>query len=311
MTREPAKKELARRGALLGSARAFFEANGYLEVETPALVPSPGLDVHLDAFEVDAPTPVRYLTTSPEYQMKRLLQEGHRRIFQICRAYRRGEIGGRHNPEFTILEYYRSHAGIEDILRDTERLVARVLGGRVTLRNGRVLDAVPPFRRMTVQEAFATWAGVSTKDELVALAEGDEDRFYKLLVDEVEPGLAELDRLVFLTDYPSCQASLARKSPRDPRFAERFELYGAGVELCNGFGELTCAVEQRARFESDRREREKRGLPKYPIDEKFLDALAKGLPPCAGNAIGFDRLVALACGDTEIGRVLSFSHDEL
>ncbi len=143
------------------------------------------------------------------------------------------------------------------------------------------------------------------------MAERDEDAFFRLLVDRVEPALAALERAVFLTDYPAPQASLARKKLADARVAERFELYVAGVELCNGFGELTDPVEQRARFERDRAERAARGLPVYPIDAKFLGALERGLPPSAGNALGLDRLVALACGTTEIAEVMTFTDEEL
>lgn len=309
-------KLLAARATILAQTRAFFEGRGYLEVETPLAVPCPGLDVHLDAFEA-VPTgivvaegaPPRFLITSPEYQMKRLLAEGHGRIFQITRAFRAGELGSRHNPEFTILEFYRPHAGVEAIMRDTEQLVARVTGGRVRLGD-RTIDVQPPFDRLTIVEAYERFAGVG-REETLRLAEHDEDRFYRLLVDVVEPALAQLDRAVFVTEYPATQASLARKKPGDPRVAERFELYVAGVELCNGFGELTDAREQRSRFIHDQAERTRLGKPVYPIDERFLDALAKGMPDSGGNAIGFDRLVALACGTTSIRDVMAFAADEL
>ncbi|MEO8877303.1 MAG: amino acid--tRNA ligase-related protein, partial [Polyangiaceae bacterium] len=173
----------------------------------------------------------------------------------------------------------------------------------------RVIATRAPFARISLCEAYETYAKVSA-DETIAMAEHDEDRFFKVLVDEVEPALARLDHAVFVTDYPASQASLARKKPGDPRLAERFELYVAGVELCNGFGELTDPVEQRARFDHDQKERRARNLPVYPVDEKFLEALAR-VPPSGGNAIGLDRLVALACGSTEIRDVLAFADDEL
>jgi lysyl-tRNA synthetase class 2 len=160
-----------------------------------------------------------------------------------------------------------------------------------------------------VCDAFARFAGWTEEATLEAAAR-DEDRYFRALVDEVEPALAALDHGVFLVDYPATQASLARRKPGDARVAERFELYVAGVELCNGFGELVDPVEQRARLVHDQKERQKRGLPVYPIDERFLEALGR-VAPSAGNALGLDRLVALACGTTEIADVLAFSADEL
>jgi lysyl-tRNA synthetase class 2 len=303
-------KRLAERARIARDARSFFDARGFVEVTTPVMVPSPGLDVHLDAFEVEggergAP---RWLITSPEYQMKRLLAEGLPRIYQLAPCFRRGEAGSRHNPEFTMLEWYRAGATVDDVMADTEQLVARVTGGAVHL-DGRVVDVRPPIDRVTVCEAFERFASWSVKATLDAAAH-DEDRYFRALVDQVEPAIARLDRAVFLVDYPACQASLARLKPGDARFAERFELYVAGVELCNGFGELVDPVEQRARLTRDQDERRRRGLPVYPIDERFLEALAR-VPPSAGNALGFDRLAALACGTLEIRDVVSFTTDEL
>jgi lysyl-tRNA synthetase class 2 len=308
VTAEPAKK-LERRARLLARVRAFFEARDFLEVETPLLVPSPGLDVHLDAFAVTASGSDLYLSTSPEYQMKRLLADGYPRIFQIGKAFRKDEVGELHNPEFTMLEWYRAPAGIGDVMRDTEQLVATVTGGTLVLE-GQAHDTTPPFVRMTVLEAYERFADCRP-EETLALAEHDETRFFRLLVDRVEPGIFELGRAVFLTEYPASQASLARRKPGDARVAERFELYAGGAELCNGFGELTDPIEQRARLERDRATRRERNLPVYPLDERFLAALARGLPPCAGNALGLDRLVALACGSRRIGDVMAFPWDEL
>jgi lysyl-tRNA synthetase class 2 len=303
-------KRLGERARALDSARAFFDSRGYLEVETPIVVPSPGLDLHLDAFQVAGKQ--RWLSTSPEYQMKRLLADGCGRIFQITRAFRADEAGERHNPEFTILEFYRT-AGVEAIMQDTEQLLARLSGGGVTVEVDealRTIDLRPPLLRMTLLEAFERFAGTKPAETL-HLAEHDEDRFFELLAFDVERGLAALDRGVFVTDYPSTHASLARKKPEDPRFAERFELYVAGVELCNGFGELTDASEQRARFVRDQEDRARRSKPVYPIDERFLAALEHGLPACAGNAIGFDRVVALLCGTRSIASVMAFTAEEL
>jgi lysyl-tRNA synthetase class 2 len=303
-------KRLRERARLVAEVRAFFASRGFVEVQTPVLVPSPGLDLHLDAFEVtggDRGAP-RWLATSPEYQMKRLLAEGLDRIVQIGPCFRRGEVGSRHNPEFTMVEWYRAHAGVDDVMRDTEQLVAAVTGGQVRLE-GRRVDLRPPFERLGVCEAFQSFAGWSRQATLDAAAR-DEDRYFRALVDLVEPAIEKMDRGVMLVDYPATQASLARKKPGDPELAERFELYVAGVELCNGFGELVDPVEQRARLQHDQAERRARGLPVYPLDERFLDALAR-VPPSGGNALGLDRLVALACGTTRIADVVAFTADEL
>ncbi len=300
-------KRLRERARVVRAVRDFFDSRGFVEVETPAIVPSPGMDLHLDAYGVVGSG--GFLITSPEYQMKRLLAEGWDRIFQVCRCFRRGEQGAQHNPEFTMVEWYRGNASFEDVVRDTEQLVASVSGGAFHI-GGSTFDARPPFARLTVCEAFERFAGASEADVL-EWAEKDEDRYFRTWVERVEPRLAEMDRAVHVVDFPASQASLARRKPGDPRFCERFELYVAGVELCNGFGELTDPREQRARFEHDQAERRARGLPVYPIDENFLAALEKGLPPCAGNALGVDRLAALVCGTTDIRSVLAFSADEV
>jgi lysyl-tRNA synthetase class 2 len=303
-------KRLRDRARVLANVRRFFDARGFIEVQTPVMVPSPGLDLHLDAFEVsggDQGVP-RWLITSPEFQMKRLLADGWERIYQIGPCFRRGETGARHNPEFTMLEWYRAHAGMDDVMRDTEQLIAAVTGGTVRLGN-RSIDVRPPLERMTVCDAFAQFAGW-TEEETLQAAEGDDACYFRAFVDKVEPAMANLDRGVFLVDFPAAQASLARKKPSDGRLAERFELCIAGIELCNGFGELVDPVEQRARLERDQAARRARGLPVYPIDQKFLEALA-GVPPSGGNALGLDRLAALSCGTTEIREVMAFIAEEV
>ncbi len=309
------RERLAARARAVKAVRNFFESRGFLEVETSTLIPSPGLDVHLAAYEIATESGTRYLSTSPEYQMKELLaglfRQGagealHAALFQITRAFRKDERGERHRPEFTMLEWYRAPAPVERVMEDTEQLVASLTGGTVTLGDQRH-DTRPPFRRMTVLEAYRAFAG-SSEEETLRMARDDEDAFYRLLIEKVEPGIEALGAAVFLTEYPATQASLARKKPGDPRVAERFELYVAGVELCNGFGELTDPVEQRARLMSDREERARRGLPLYPIDERFLASLAH-LPPCAGNALGLDRLIALASGTRSIDAVMACDAD--
>jgi elongation factor P--(R)-beta-lysine ligase len=301
---------LRERARVLEQVRRFFDARGFSEVTTPVMVPSPGLDPHLDAFEVagghgGAP---RWLNTSPEYQMKRLLADGWERIYQLAPCFRRGETGARHNPEFTMLEWYRAHAGVGDVMRDTEQLVAAVTGGHVHLGD-RSIDVRPPLERITLCDAYARYAGWP-RNETIEAAARDEGRYFRAMVERIEPELDRLDRGVFLVDFPATQASLARKKPGDDELAERFELYVAGVELCNGFGELVDPVEQRRRFEHDQATRRSRGLPVYPIDERFLEALGR-VPPSAGNALGIDRLAALAFGARDIAQAMAFTAEEV
>lgn len=295
---------LRKRHALKRAVQGFFDRAGLLEVETPAIVPCPGLDVHLAAIEVlGTMRGPRWLHTSPEYQMKRLLTTGLPGIFQLGKAFRRGERGKLHEPEFSMLEWYRTFSDAEQMMRDTEQLVATVareLTGSLTLPgvDGPV-DVTPPWDRIRVDEAFERFAGTKLEDVLP-----DEEAFYQLLADRIEPKLGR-GRAVFLTDYPAPMASLARLSPRDPRFAERFEAYLDGIELCNGFSELTDAVEQRKRLQRDQEEREKLGRSVYPLDERFLAALEEGIPPSGGNALGFDRLLMLVVGAKHIDEVLA------
>jgi elongation factor P--(R)-beta-lysine ligase len=300
---------LRQRAALTKLVREFFDARGFLEVETPLVVPSPGLDLHLSALPVLTRAGERYLITSPEYQMKRLLAGGLERIYQIAKCFRDDELGERHQPEFSMLEWYRGFADVEQVMRDTEELVAhvaRALGERPILRTARgEVEVTPPWQRLSVREAFRRFCGVDMDE-----AARDEERFYRLLIEQIEPRLGELGA-VFLHDYPASMASLARKKPSDPSVAERFEAYVAGIELCNGFGELTCPAEQRARLLADQRARAERGLPVYPLDERFLAALEQGMPPSAGNALGLDRLWMLALGATHIEDVIAIGASRL
>jgi len=296
---------LRARARVFSTIRSYFARERFVEVDTPLLVPSPGLDLHLDAVEADG----RYLITSPEYQMKRLLAGGFPRIFQLSHVFRHGEIGARHNPEFTMLEWYRAFAGIDDVMRDTEELVAEIALARdpthVFPGEHGPIAIVPPFARIPVAEAFERFAGVA-EDSVFTMADRDPETYFRLLVEKVEPALAREPAPIFLVDFPISQASLARAKPGDPRVCERFELYVGGVELCNGFGELTDPQEQRRRLARDQDLRRTAGKPVYPIDERFLSALEEGLPPSAGNALGVDRLIALCLGETEIARVMPF-----
>lgn len=314
---------LRRRGLMLRGTRAFFEARGYLEAETPYLVPTPGEEVHLRPFRsrldtADGEGRDLWLHTSPEFAMKRIVAGTGLPIFQLARVWRNGEVGPLHAPEFTMLEWYRPGAGLASLIDETELLVQRVLPPSVSWGGIRVrIDA--PFERLTMADAFARHVGadvLGTQGDAPALAaqagvtlragENWEDLFFRLLLERVEPRIGR-DRPTFLTHWPCLQAALARRDPDDPRAALRFELYAAGLELANAFDELTDPVEQRARFESDRaRRRALRGHDPdagWPMDEALLEALQR-LPACAGAALGFDRLVMLATGAARIGDVL-------
>jgi lysyl-tRNA synthetase class 2 len=301
---------LRARALLMQRIRAFFEARAFVEVETPTLVPSPGSDLHLAAVE----TRGGFLITSPEYQMKRLLVGGLPRIFQIAHVFREGEVGERHNPEFAMLEWYRAFAGMADVMRDTEELIFELavsLAGTAALNGPHgPVDVRPPFEKLTVAQAFARHAAID-QNTFFTLAESDEDRFFRVLVEQVEPALAAYPRPVFLVEYPISQASLARAKPDDPRVCERFELYLGGIELCNGFGELTDPIEQRRRLAADQLLRSRAGKPVYPIDERFVASLEEGMPPAAGNALGLDRLVALCLGERSISGVIAFPEGHL
>ncbi len=329
---ETARLSLARveglyaRAAILGEIRQFFSEEKFLEIEAPTLVPAPGLEVNIKAVEAQG----GYLITSPEYSMKRLLVGGLRRIYSMPRCFRSEEEGAHHSVEFTMLEWYRAFDDLSGIMRDTERLVYRAIR-RVAdedqiMVGETMVDVRPPWLRMTVQEAFETWASVSLAgdESAAALAEKAvsagievgratewDDIFYVIFLERVQPALEALDRAVLLTDWPAPLAALARSKPDAPQWALRFEAYVGGVELANAFDELTDAREQRRRFEAERDERRRRGLAVYPIDEKFMAALNEGLPPCAGIALGVDRLVMLAMQASRLRDVSAFSGDEI
>jgi lysyl-tRNA synthetase class 2 len=295
---------LQARARALAAVRGYFARERFLEVETPVRVPAPGVDLHLDAI----PASGGYLVSSPELHMKRLLAAGLPRVFQLARASRRDELGRLHEPEFSMLEWYRAFAGLEEVVADTEQLlreVALAVSGEAKLfgPSGQVYDLALPFTRVTVREAFQEYAGIA---DAVELSLSDEARYFELFVAHVEPGLAREARPLLLWKYPANQAALARLSAEDSSVAERFELYVAGVELCNGFDELTDAVEQRARFARDTQRRASEGRPVYPTDERFLAALESGMPRAGGNALGFDRLLMLATGARELADVMAF-----
>jgi lysyl-tRNA synthetase class 2 len=318
------RERLEQRAALLARTRAFFAGRGVLEVDTPAVVNAAVTDVHIHSAEVHFPddgahgTKRRFfLHTSPEYAMKRLLAAGSGPIYQICHVVRGLERGRLHNPEFTLIEWYRPGFTLEALMDEVEQLARALLGARAESWRS---------ERITYREAFLREVGVDPLDASIAeLARAartlgfavpddpgatDRDEARDELLDllmglAVGPRLGH-DAFTFVHRYPASQAALARLDPDDPRVALRFELYCAGIELANGFHELGSAAEQRARFEHDRRTRERRGLPVHDIDERLLAALEAGLPDCAGVALGFDRLLMLACGAGSIDEVLPF-----
>jgi lysyl-tRNA synthetase class 2 len=317
---------LAARDAIVRAIRAHFDREESLEVNTPSIATSPGLDVHLHAFEVVRPIaarnqpdesgrraslpplgiPYAYLITSPEYHMKRLLVGGVRRCHQFAKCFRVDEQGARHEPEFTMLEWYRAWDDMRAMFEDTlaiVRVAASVTRPDRLRVKGRDVRLDEGYDVMTVRDAFARWAP-DVRDP-IGLARDDEDTYFAHLVDRVEPHLG-VDRPVFLTQFAARHASLARTNPNDPSVCDRFEMYVNGTELSNGFVELTDPHEQRARFERDQRERVESGLPVYPIDERFLAALEEGMPPAVGNALGFDRLVAMVTGRDAIADGIAF-----
>lgn len=285
----------------MAAVRRFFTDRDFIEVETPAIVPSPGLDLHLAAFEVRDPkgASIGWLATSPEYQMKRLLSAGAQRIFQLGKSYRGEEQGQHHEREFTMLEWYRANATSEDVIRDTEELVAFV----AMCLDQPAPEMQPPWARMTVDEALQFHANVSL-ESLVH----DEERFFRVWAEEVQPRLGT-EQPIVVTDWPASLASLALIKKNG--MADRFEAFYRGIELCNGFGELTDAKEQRRRFEQDQARRRAAGAAVYPIDERFLADLERGMPASGGNALGVDRLLMLLLGADCIQAVMVFPKEQL
>jgi len=321
---------LRARGRIREALRQWLLAQDFIEVETAALQRSPGNETHLHAFRTTLVTPAGephslYLRTSPEFACKKLLAAGEPRIFEFARVWRNRERGPLHHPEFTMLEWYRAGESHEVLMADCAALLARAAAAAGTAEwcyRGQRCDPLAPPLRITVAEAFARFAGI---DLMATLAEGTGDRlglaaqaqaagiavaadddwsdiFSKVLVEKVEPQLG-LGAPAILCDYPLPLTALARPRAEDPRVAERFELYACGVELANGFGELTDPGEQRRRFSAEMAEKERRYGERYPLDEDFLAALAL-MPPSSGIALGFDRLVMLATGAPRIDHVM-------
>ena len=324
---------LQARGRIQAALRQWFGREGFVEVETPILQLSPGAEVHLGGFSTlwgnpnrKYPEPdhvERWLHTSPEFAMKKLLAGGMEKIFQFARVFRNGEGSALHSSEFTLLEWYRTGVDYEAIMADCATLLrlASESAGAKELRFGdKVCDPRAEPERLTVAEAFRRHAGV---DVLATLGEGGGDAaaleraaglshrsdyswndvFFRIMLEKIEPHLG-VGRPTILCEYPISMAALARAKSSDPRVAERFELYCCGVELANAFGELTDAREQRQRLVADMNEKQYLYSVHWPVDEDFLAALEHGLPDCAGIALGFDRLVMLATGARHIEDVL-------
>src|SRR5580692_8314202 len=323
------KPFLAARGAVARAVRAWFDEQGFTEVETAILQISPGNETHLHAprtelIASDGERATRYLRTSPEFACKKLLAAGETRIFEFARVFRDRERGDLHLPEFTMLEWYRANAAYDAVMADSIVVIAHAAQatgiGRFSFR-GRIADPFAEPELLTVAAAFERFAGI---DLLATIGHGQGDRaslaaaaaqrvritdddtwsdiFSKVLVEHVEPNLGQ-GRLTLLFEYPVPEAALARVKADDPRVAERFEIYACGVELANGFGELTDAAEQRRRFTLAMDEKARRYRERYPLDEDFLAAVAQ-MPQASGVALGFDRLVMLGSGAVRIDQVV-------
>lgn len=326
------RPHLEARGRILAAIRAFFAQNDFIEVETPALQVSPGLEPHLQAFATRLEEPgedarERYLHTSPEFAMKKLLVAGVPRLFQLAHCFRNGERSATHHPEFTMLEWYRADAGYRALMADCEHLLRAVLAaaGRSAFTwRGRTADPAQPWVYLSVAEAFERFAAIdllatapdpeaprlalladAARPLGIAPRDGDawDDLFFRIFLERIEPHLG-LGAPTILYDYPIAMAALARAKPEAPRLAERFELYVCGLELANAFGELTDATEQRRRFQADQARKQARYGATYPIDEDFLAALGWGMPESAGIALGLDRLVMLSSGASCIEDVI-------
>jgi len=290
------------RASILDGVRAFFYREGFIEIETPLRVPAVAPEQFITPYTSEG----WFLSTSPELQMKRLLSAGYERIFQICHCFRKDECGRQHNPEFTMLEWYRAGAGYLKIIEDTERLVldlsTRFCTGHVLNYQGNRIDLTPPWPRVTVSEAYLGWAGWDP------LRDFDGQRFDDDMVDKIMPRFAAKRPTVIL-DYPAECAALARLRPDNPRVAERAEVFIAGLEIANAYSELNDAEEQEERFKLEIEEMSSKGKPAV-LPRKFLDAV-RDLPECGGIALGVDRLAMLFCDAASIEDVIAFPADKL
>ncbi|CAB1062898.1 Translation elongation factor P Lys34--(R)-beta-lysine ligase [Olavius sp. associated proteobacterium Delta 1] len=297
------KTNLYLRSQVIQAVRRFFIESDYLEVDTPIRIPAPAPEAHIDAVATED----QFLQPSPEMCMKQLLAAGFPRIFQICKCFRHHERGRKHLPELTMLEWYQAGSNYFDLMQECERLVCFVAhqldrGDKLIYRD-RPIELAKPWLRLSVTEAFNQYGSISMNKALAT------DSFDEVMALDIEPNLGDPNP-VFLYDYPARHGALARLKPQEPLLAERFELYIAGIELCNGFSELTGAVEQRDRFEKEQHLRQSLNKSLYPMPEKFLAALAD-MPDAGGNALGIDRLVMLFADTDKIDDVVTFTPEEL
>lgn len=293
------RQGLTERAKIIQNIRSFFINRGYLEVETPHRIPANAPEPHIDAVASGRWA----LHTSPELAMKRLLAAGYEKLFQVCRVWRDGEKGQYHLPEFTLLEWYRTGVDYHALMTECVDLFSVLVPAGKLSRQGRIIDLAVPWQKMTVAEAFAQHASMNLQQALAS------DCFEEILTSEVEPFLG-IDMPVFLTEYPTSMAALARTKPGDLQVAERFELYIDGLELANAFSELTDPQEQRRRFAADEEVRRNAGKTPYPLPEKFLTELSS-MPEAAGIALGVDRLTMLLTDSMSIDDVVVFTPDEM
>jgi lysyl-tRNA synthetase class 2 len=294
---------LHERAKLIQSIRLFFIHHGFMEVETPLRITSPAPEEHIEAI----PSGNWFLQTSPELCMKRLLAADYQRIFQISKCFRAAERGDKHLPEFTMLEWYTIGFDYHQLMNQCEEMLIAALKdmgyNQDIVWQNKKINLVSPWERITVADAFLKYAPVTLEEALV------QDKFDEIMVEYVEPRLG-IDRPTFIYDYPAKLAALAKIKMNDPTVAERFELYISGLELANGFSELTDANEQRQRFEEALKTRAAKNWTPYTIPEKFLQAL-QNMPPCAGIALGIDRLVMIIADAANIDDVVAFTPEML
>lgn len=294
---------LAKRAEILQKIRVFFITRGYLEIDTPSLIPAPAIEAHLDAIQAGT----FFLQTSPEICMKRLLAAGYPRLFQICHCWRDKERGSRHLPEFTMLEWYRADADYNDLMLETVALLTDISAAfcknGFLYINGSKIAMNGAWNGITVRDAFRIYTSTTMEEAL------RDDQFDSLMAESIEPNLG-LEQPTIIYDYPAERAALARIKDDDPTVAERFEIYLAGIELANAFSELNDAKIQRERFIKEAKVRAARGAPPYPLPESFLAEIST-MPRSAGIALGVDRLVMLLTGAATIDEVVAFTPEEL